>query len=293
MGKNDPLMALLKAKGFKFKRNLGQNFLFNPWILNEIVDFAELLPNDIIVEVGAGAGTLTEVLAQRQAQVISIELDRTLIPILQERLKDYSNVSLVQGDALSLDIDQLVKDQGFNCPYKIVSNLPYQISTPFLTKVFRQLQGVSDGVILVQKEVAQKVVAAPGSEGYGMLSLAAKWFGDCSIVLELGPDYFTPEPPVDSALLKFRRLPNNFAVDEKALWTLIRGIMNQRRKNLFNGLKSLGAFQPKNSLSWQEVLEQAGISGICRGENLSMQQFVDIIKAAGYTISDENENARG
>jgi 16S rRNA (adenine1518-N6/adenine1519-N6)-dimethyltransferase len=282
MGKEDPVLALLKARGFKFKKQFGQNFIFNSWILNQIVDFAELVPNDIVVEVGSGAGTLTEVIAMRQAQVISIELDKNLIPILQQRLKAYPQVHLIQGDVMSLDLDQVVKDHKLTWPYKIVANLPYQISTPFLTMVFRHLQGVSDGVVLVQKEVANKVVAKPGTEGYGMLSLAAAWFGECSVVYELEAEYFTPAPPVDSALLRIKRLPNKLGVEEKALWTLIRGIMNQRRKNLLNGLKSLGSFQPKNDMQWQDALAAAAIPGSCRGEELSIEQFADIVKAAGY-----------
>lgn len=280
------VLDLLKSRRFKFKRQLGQNFITNSFILNHIVDFAELVPNNMVVEVGAGAGTLTEVIAQREAQVLAIELDRSLIPILQLRLKDYSNIEVLQGDVLSLDLDQIVKERGHTAPYKIVANLPYQISKPFLTCVFRQLKGLSDGVILVQKEVAQKVVAQPGTEGYGMLSLAAAWFGECSIVLELEPEFFTPAPPVDSALLRIQRRPNLLAVDEQALWTLIRGVLNQRRKTLLNGLKSLGGFQPKQNMSWQEVLEISGIPGNCRGEELSLEQFALIIRTAGYNHLD-------
>jgi len=289
--KDQEVQNLLKARNFKYKRQLGQNFIFNRWLLNQIADYAEIKPGESVVEVGAGAGTLTEVLAQHGAKVLALELDRSLMPILQTRLKDCETVQLLQGDVLSMDLDQVTRQMGLEWPYKIVSNLPYQISTPFLTTVFRQLKGVSEGVIMVQKEVAQKVIAQPGTEHYGMLSLGAAWFGQAEIVCELEPQCFTPEPPVDSAVLKIKRCPNQLGVEERALWTLIRGVMNQRRKNLLNGLKSLGGFVPRTGATWSEVLELVGISGQCRGETLSLDQFAAIVRAAGFAENDETAEA--
>lgn len=289
--KDQEVQNLLKARNFKYKRQMGQNFIFNRWLLNQIADYAEIKPGESVVEVGAGAGTLTEVLAQHGAKVLALELDRSLMPILQTRLKDCETVQLLQGDVLSMDLDQVTRQMGLEWPYKIVSNLPYQISTPFLTMVFRQLKGVSEGVIMVQKEVAQKVIAQPGTEHYGMLSLGAAWFGQAEILCELEPQCFTPAPPVDSAVLKIKRCSNQLGVEERALWTLIRGVMNQRRKNLLNGLKSLGGFVPRTGAAWSEVLEQAGISGQCRGETLSLDQFAAIVRAAGFAEKDETAEA--
>jgi 16S rRNA (adenine1518-N6/adenine1519-N6)-dimethyltransferase len=280
--KDQTALDLLKARKFKFKRQMGQNFIFNRWILNQIADYADIRSGESVVEVGAGAGTLTEVLAERGAKVLAVELDRSLMPVLQTRLKEFGNVQLLQGDVMAMDLDQATRQMGLEWPYKIVSNLPYQISTPFLTMVFRQLKGVSEGVIMVQKEVALKVIAQPGTENYGMLSLGAAWFGQAEIVCELEPEYFTPAPPVDSAVLKIKRIPNKLGVEERALWTLIRGVMNQRRKNLLNGLKSLGGFVPRTGTTWSEVLEQAGISGQVRGETLSLDQFAAIVRMAGF-----------
>ena len=286
--KDQTALDLLKARKFKFKRQMGQNFIFNRWILNQIADYADIRSGESVVEVGAGAGTLTEVLAERGAKVLAVELDRSLMPVLQTRLKEFENIQLMQGDVMAMDLDQTTRQMGLEWPYKIVSNLPYQISTPFLTMVFRQLKGVSEGVIMVQKEVALKVIAQPGTENYGMLSLGAAWFGQAEIVCELEPEYFTPAPPVDSAVLKIKRIPNKLGVEERALWTLIRGVMNQRRKNLLNGLKSLGGFVPRTGATWSDVLEQAWISGQVRGETLSLDQFAAIVRVAGF-----NEETRG
>ena len=285
MVKENPVQTMLKDRQFKYKKQLGQNFLFNSFILNQIADEGGIEEGDLVIEAGAGAGTLTEVMAARGARVIAVEFDRALMPVLEERFMDEAAVELIQGDVMTLDLDRLARDLGRE-DYKIIANLPYQISTPFLTRMFRQLEGLTGGAVMVQKEVAMKVTAEPGREGYGMLSLAAAGFGRVELAFVLEPEYFTPPPPVDSAVISFRRQRPKLGADEKALWLMIRGVMNQRRKNIMNGLKSLGAFQPKNGLSWPEVLEVAGISGQCRGETLSLDQFAAIASAAGF---DEQE----
>ena len=287
MTKEHPMQSLLKNRGFKYKKQLGQNFIFNPFLLQQIADAGEVAPGDLVIEAGAGAGTLTETLAGRGARVIAVEFDRALMPILKEKFRDEPAVELIQGDVMSLDLDCLAREAGC-LEYKIVANLPYQISTPFLTQMFRRLKGLTGGAVMVQKEVALKVTAQPGEEGYGMLALAAAAFGSAELAFFLEPDYFTPPPPVDSAVLTFRRLPKDLGVQEKALWLMIRGVMNQRRKNILNGLKSLGAFLPQNGLTWPEALAKTGISGQCRGETLSLEQFAAIARAAGYEAKPES-----
>lgn len=286
MAKDNPVQSMLKNRGFKYKKQLGQNFIFNSFILNQIADEGGVEEGDLIIEAGAGAGTLTEVMASRGARVIAVEFDRALTPILKEQFKDEEAVELIQGDVMSLELDRLAEEAGAK-EYKIVANLPYQISTPFLTRMFRQLKGLTGGAVMVQKEVAMKVTAEPGEEGYGMLALAAAAFGQVELAFVLEPGYFTPPPPVDSAVIAFRRCRPELGVEDKALWLLIRGVMNQRRKNILNGLKSLGAFQPKNGLTWPEALEEAGISREVRGETLSLEEFADIVRAAGYASADQ------
>ena len=275
--KANPALAALARQGFRFKKELGQNFLFNAFVLEQIADAAEVTPGDTVIEVGAGAGSLTAVLAAKGAKVIAVELDRALTPYLSSRFHDCAGVELIQGDALKLDMDS------FADTYKICANLPYHISTAFVTMAFRQLKGLEGGAILLQKEVADKLTAAPGEDAYGLLSLSAAWYGEVKQAMALAPTYFSPPPPVDSALVAFRRQPPELGVDEKALWLTIRGLFNQRRKNLPNALKSLGAFVPCNAKSWNEVLEEIGVDSRRRPETLSLAEFAAIVSAAGYS----------
>ena len=275
-GKGDPALKALARRGFRFKKDLGQHFLFNNFVLEQIVEAAAVRAGDLVVEAGAGAGSLTAALAEKGAKVIAVELDRALIPFLSERFKNEPDVEILQGDVMKLDPDALAP------AYKICANLPYNISTPFISKAFLHMQGLEAGAVLLQKEVADKVTALPGQENYGLLALAAARYGETRQVLTLEPGYFTPRPPVDSALVGFRRDPPALGADERALWTVIRGLFNQRRKNLSNGLKSLGTFVPANGISWAEALESAGLDRNRRPETLSLAEFATLVKAAGY-----------
>lgn len=273
----DPALAALNRQGFRFKRELGQNFLFNAFVLEQVAEAAEAGPGDTVIEAGAGAGSLTAVLAERGANVKAVELDRTLIPFLQNRFGGESRVEIIHGDVMKMDLDSLV-----SAPYKICANLPFNISTAFVTMVFRRLRRAEGGAIMLQKEVAEKITARPGQENYGLLALAAAWYGETSQSMVLEPAYFTPPPPVDSAVIAFRRRSPVLGAEENALWLVIRSLFNQRRKNLLNGLKSLGAFIPSNGLSWAEALEDAGVDHRRRPETLSLEEFAAIVEAAGY-----------
>ncbi len=288
MSKDHPALAALKRQGFRFKKELGQNFLFNSFILEEIAEGAGVKAGDLVIEIGAGAGTLTAELAAKGVKVKSIELDRSLISYLRQRFKEEPAVEIIQGDAMKLDLEALALQEGY-AAYKIAANLPYHISTAFVTMAFRQLKGLESGAIMLQKEVADKILAAPGQEGYGLLSLAAAWYGEVKLLMELEPAYFTPPPPVNSAVIAFSRRPPAFAatVEEKALWLVIRGLFNQRRKSLLNGLKSLGAFTPSGGRSWPAVLEEAGIDSSRRPETLSLEEFAAIVTAAGYGVKTD------
>lgn len=271
-----------KADGFRHKKALGQHFLYDEGWLNAIADEALLAPGMKVLEVGSGAGTLTKVLCQRQCQVLSIELDPSLMPTLRQLEAAWPNLSVIQGNAVSMDLDALMETHLGPGEYRLVANLPYQISTAFLNRVFlksRHLQGLC---ILLQREVAQKAAAKPGKEGYGLLALMAQWYGFVETGLVIPASAFTPPPSVESALLKGDRRESPWPVQEEALWRLIQGVMTQRRKTISNGLKSLGAFQPCNGLSWIEVAEAAAVSVQKRGEELPLEAFVGIAQAAGY-----------
>ena len=296
----NPVLASLYQQGFRFQTNMGQHFLFNSFLLQQIVHRAGIEAGDVVIEAGAGAGSLSEVLANMGTQLIAIELDRALIPFLQNRFRDNPAVDIVHGDVMKLDLDRLAEEKegkGDNsgnsgeCSrwYKLCANLPYNISTPFITLCFRQWKGLASGAVLLQKEVADKVTAKPGEDGYGMLSLAANWYGKVEQAMDIDPNYFIPRPPVDSALVTFTHIPHDFAVDEKALWLVIRALFNQRRKNVQNGLKSLSPMQPRGDRSWATVLELSGIDAQRRPETLSLMDFVSIVTTAGYTAEEGRE----
>lgn len=281
--KENPALAALFRQGFRFKKELGQNFLFNPFVLEAVAEGAGIEAGDLVIEVGAGAGSLTAALVAQGARVKAIELDRSLIPYLRRRFQDEAAVEIIQGDVMKLNLDELAARAGAET-YKLAANLPYHLSSAFVDLAFRQLKGLAAGAIMLQKEVAEKITAAPGQDGYGRLALAAAWYGEVSLAMELAPAYFTPPPPVASAVLTFRRRqqPLEPAVDDKVLWLVIRGVFNQRRKSLLNGLKSLGALLPAGGLDWREVLAAAGIDSGRRPETLALTEFAAIVKAAGY-----------
>ena len=275
---SDPVLTALVRQGFRFKKELGQNFLFHPFILEQIAECAGIRSGDVVIEAGAGAGSLTAALAATGASVIAVELDRALIPVLRQRFAQNPGVTILQGDILKMDLDSLAEGG----TYKLCANLPYHISTAFLSGIFRHTEGLAAGAVLLQKEVANKVTALPGSNNYGLLALAAAWFGDTKQVMRLGPEYFTPPPPVDSAVVAFQRKPNKPDVAEEILWRVIRGLFNQRRKNLVNGLKSLKPLAPRGGEGWAEVLEKAGLDYQRRPETLSLEEFALIARAVDY-----------
>ncbi|MCL1848563.1 MAG: 16S rRNA (adenine(1518)-N(6)/adenine(1519)-N(6))-dimethyltransferase RsmA [Clostridiales bacterium] len=279
--KDNQTLAELTRQGFRFKKELGQYFLFSPMILERIVDLAGIAAGDTVIEAGAGAGTLTSALAARGAKVKAVELDRALSPYLHNRFQDEELVSIVTGDVLRMDLDALAGVPA----YKVCANLPYHISSAFVTMLFRRLQGVESGAVLLQKEAADRVTAQPGQEQYGVLALSAAWYGEVRQAMSIEPDYFYPVPSVESALLVFKRKPRAFDVDEDVLWRMIRGVFNQRRKHLLNGLKSLQPLVPQRASGWAEILEEAGLDYRLRPESLSLEDFAVIVRLAGFGVT--------
>ncbi len=267
------LKEILAKHGFKFKKRFGQNFITDPGILNKIVDVAEITKDDLVIEVGPGLGTLTKTIAERAGRVITIEIDKDLIPILQETLEGLDNVDVVEGDALKLNLDQLVLEKlGELKPYKIVANLPYYITTPLIMHFLEEGYNVERIVVMVQKEVAERIVANPGTKEYGALTVNLQLFTQAKIAFTVPRHVFTPRPDVDSAIvdLVVRKEPLYPIQDREFLRKIITAAFGQRRKTLLNSLGSLTI--DKKILN--EAMEGINLDSRRRGETLSLEEFV-------------------
>ena len=267
------LKEILAKHGFKFKKRFGQNFITDPGILNKIVDVAEITKDDLVIEVGPGLGTLTKTIAERAGRVITIEIDKDLIPILQETLEGLDNVDVVEGDALKLNLDQLVLEKlGELKPYKIVANLPYYITSPLIMHFLEEGYNVERIVVMVQKEVAERIVANPGTKEYGALTVNLQLFTQAKIAFTVPRHVFTPKPDVDSAIvdLVVRKEPLYPIQDREFLRKIITAAFGQRRKTLLNSLGSLTI--DKKILN--EAMEGINLDSRRRGETLSLEEFV-------------------
>jgi 16S rRNA (adenine1518-N6/adenine1519-N6)-dimethyltransferase len=263
-----------------FQKKLGQNFLIDGNVVRNIAETAELDSNDTVVEIGPGIGTLTQELAARAKKVIAIELDRNLLPVLKENLRAYPNVQVVPGDAMRQNFNDLVTNsEGALTEYKIVGNLPYYITTPLIMHVLEQGFNFSVFVLMVQKEVARRIVAAPGTKDYGVLSLAVQYHTVPEMALKVPRAVFMPKPEVDSAVLKLtrRKMPAVSVADEKKLFQIIKAAFGQRRKTLLNALANAGIGPSKDELS--NVISRVGLNPGRRGETLSMEEFASITNA--------------
>jgi len=264
---------IIEKYGFRFNKGLGQNFLIDEEVLDTIVRAAELTKDDSVVEVGPGIGTLTIELAENAGSVLAIEVDSNLIPILEDNLKDYDNIKLYQGDALKLDLKQLTLEY-LKEPVSICANLPYYITTPLINAFFKSGLNIKNIVLMVQKEVAERMAAAPGGKDFGALSLLVQYYAKPSIVGVVPPDCFMPRPKVDSVIIKLEMFekPPVEVKDIELFFKVIRGSFNQRRKTLSNSMKGLGL--SKENLS--EAFENSGIDPIRRGETMSIHEFATL-----------------
>lgn len=264
----------IKKYEFAFQKKFGQNFLIDGHVLDKIIAAAEVTKEDCVVEIGPGIGTLTQYLAEAARNVISIEIDKMLIPILQETLADYDNVTVIHQDVLKTDLWELVREHNEGRPVKVVANLPYYITTPIIMNLFESRLPVSSVTVMVQKEVAQRMQAGPGTKDYGALSLAVQYFAVPYIAANVPPNCFMPRPRVGSAVIRLTRheKPPVEVADEQAMFQIIRASFNQRRKTLVNSLHN----SPQISKTKEEILralEQMGLSQTVRGEALTLEQF--------------------
>ena len=257
---------------FKFAKSLGQNFLTDTGILEKIVDSAELDENSCALEIGPGIGVLTQEMATRCKKVVAIEIDDRLIPILGETLSNFNNVEVVHSDALKVDFNKLFEEKGLE-NVKVVANLPYYVTTPIITKIFKEAKGVKSITVMIQKEVAERLIAKPSTKEYGALTLLANYYSNVEKVVKVPPSCFIPNPKVESMVVKMTlKEPEVDLADEKLFFSVIRDSFNMRRKTLLNSLKPIGLKSDK----LKEALNKAGIDEKRRGETLSIQEFATL-----------------
>lgn len=261
---------------FHFKKKFGQNFISDPSILNRIAEGAQITPEDTVLEIGAGAGALTDALAQKAKQVITIEIDPSLETILKERFEPYDNVHLHMGDALKLDLDALAASYGVTS-YKIVANLPYYITTPLIMHILEKSPACSQAVLMVQKEVGERLNAQAGNKNYGAITVMVQYYSKVELLFHVPRGAFHPTPNVDSSVLRLTSHPqaSRFAVAPEDLRQVVRLAFGQRRKTLRNTLSPL-ALSPEER---QAAFAKCGIDDSARGETLSLGDFVCLSKA--------------
>ncbi len=270
-------IEVIQKYEFIFQKKFGQNFLIDSYVMDKILASAALKKEDCVLEIGPGIGTMTQALAEQAGQVIAVEIDRNLIPILSETLAPYPNVTVIQADILKVDIQKLAQEQNQNRPFKVVANLPYYITTPIIMSLFEGNVPVDSITVMVQKEVAERMKEAPGSKEYGALSLAVQYYAKPEIVANVPPNCFLPRPKVGSAVIRLTRHkePPVKVLDEKLMFALIHASFQQRRKTLVNGLvNSSNIGYTKGQI--QAALEAQNLSLSIRGETLSLQQFADL-----------------
>lgn len=262
-----------KRFGIHMSKKLGQNFLIKRSVVDGIVEAAQLEEGEAVLEIGPGIGTLTQGLAESNAQVTAIELDRRLLDVLAVTLASYNNVYIVQGDVLRINIPELMNHKSF----KVVANLPYYITTPIILSLLESKLPIERLVVMIQKEVAERIVASPGSKAYGALSVAVQYYTEPAIVMEVPPNSFLPAPEVTSAVIccKLRQEPPVAVKDEKLFFRVVKGAFAQRRKTLSNTLKTVGLTKEEV----ETILEAAYIDSSRRGETLSLDEFAAIANA--------------
>ena len=277
LGNPKNTIEVLQKYHFNFQKKFGQNFLINTSILEEIIDAAEITREDFVLEIGPGIGTMTQYLCEAAREVVAVEIDTNLIPILGDTLSAYDNVEVMNADILKVDIAKLADERNGGKPIKVVANLPYYITTPIIMGLFESHVPIDSITIMVQKEVADRMQEGPGSKEYGALSLAVQYYAKPEIVVNVPPSCFMPQPKVGSAVIRLTRHENPpVDVDnEKLMFQVIRASFNQRRKTLANGLNNFGSF----SLGKEEIqksIEELGVPVNIRGEALSLEQFAKL-----------------
>lgn len=274
LGNPQNTIAVLQKYKFNFQKKFGQNFLIDEHVLDKIIRAAEITKDDYVLEIGPGIGTMTQYLACAAREVTAVEIDRALIPILEDTLKEYDNVSIINEDILKVDIAALAKEKNGGRPIKVVANLPYYITTPIIMGLFESHVPLESITVMVQKEVADRMQVGPGTKDYGALSLAVQYYAEPYIVANVPPNCFMPRPAVGSAVIRLTRhqKPPVEVMDEKLMFRLIRASFNQRRKTLANGLKNSGELNLSKEVI-TAAIEKLGKGSSVRGEALNLEEF--------------------
>ncbi|MCQ2523130.1 MAG: 16S rRNA (adenine(1518)-N(6)/adenine(1519)-N(6))-dimethyltransferase RsmA [Lachnospiraceae bacterium] len=270
-------IEVLEKFNFSFQKKYGQNFLIDTHILENIIEGANITKDDCVLEIGPGIGTMTQYLCESARMVIAVEIDKNLIPILNETLKDYDNKIIINEDVLKVDINALAKEYNNGRPIKVVANLPYYITTPIIMGLFESHVPLDSITVMVQKEVADRMQVGPGTKDYGALSLAVQYYAKPSVLMVVSANCFIPRPNVDSAVIKLTCHESNpiSVNNEQFMFTLIRASFNQRRKTLVNGLTNAGIDGVTKERVY-EALEKMDLSPTIRGEALTLSDFAKL-----------------
>ena len=282
LGNPKNTIEVLQKYNFNFQKKFGQNFLINTGILEDIIEAAEITKDDFVLEIGPGIGTMTQYLCESAREVIAVEIDKNLIPILEDTLSAYDNVEVLNDDILKVDIKALAEERNAGKPIKVVANLPYYITTPIIMGLFESHVPIDSITIMVQKEVADRMQEGPGSKEYGALSLAVQYYAHPEIVVNVPPSCFMPQPKVGSAVIRLTRHaePPVNVEDEKLMFQIIRASFNQRRKTLANGLNNFTGLNLSKEVI-QQCIEELGVPVTIRGEALSLEQFAQLSNIIG------------
>ncbi len=279
--------AILEKYGFSFKKSLGQNFLIEPNVLSRIVDHADVTDKTGVIEIGPGIGALTEQLARRAKRVVAFEIDQRLLPILKETLSPYKNVSIIHQDVLEADLKKTIEDSFQDCEeIMVVANLPYYVTTPIIMKLLEDKLPLKGIVVMLQKEVADRISAVPSTKEYGSLSIAVQYYTEAKTVMTVPKTVFVPQPNVDSAIIRLlvRNEPNVKVEDELFFFQIVRASFAQRRKTLLNNLVHYLANGKEQKSIIEETLSTIEIDGKRRGESLSIEEFAKLSDALAKVV---------
>lgn len=288
LGNPQNTIEILQKYGFSFQKKFGQNFLIDTHVLDKIISSAHITKDDMVLEIGPGIGTMTQYLACAARKVVAVEIDKALIPILEDTLSEYDNVTVINEDVLKVDITRLAMEYNDGKPIKVVANLPYYITTPIIMGLYESHVPIESITVMVQKEVADRMQVGPGTKDYGALSLAVQYYAEPYIVANVPPNCFMPRPGVGSAVIRLtsHKEPPVQVKDERLMFQIIRASFNQRRKTLANGLNNSPEIHlPKDVII--QAIEHLGKGAGVRGEALTLQEFAEL----SNRISDLLESA--
>ena len=277
LGNPQNTIEVLQKYNFSFQKKFGQNFLIDTHVLDKIIQSASITKEDMVLEIGPGIGTMTQYLACAARKVVAVEIDKALIPILEDTLSDYDNARVINNDVLKVDIAKLAEEENGGKPIKVVANLPYYITTPIIMGLFENHVPIKSITVMVQKEVADRMQVGPGTKDYGALSLAVQYYAKPYIVANVPPNCFMPRPKVGSAVIRLERYeePPVKVKDEKLMFRIIRASFNQRRKTLANGLKNSAELDyTKEEI--EAAIEALGRGASIRGEALTLEEFAKL-----------------